>query len=114
MKIVFDRCRFADELKLYRNRNDLTQKNLGELVGLNRATINLFENEQQLPSMENLSRVCEAIGKSVEEFFATENQDPILLMMGKLDKADHDTLIRVMDRIQVRKKYISLNKRLGD
>lgn len=114
MLTVFDKDLLAMELKSYRTNNGLKQSELATILGLNRSTISFFENQQQLPSTEVLNRLCDLIGKPVEHFFVQEKKDPLMLMMGKMEESDKDTLIKVIERIKVRKKYISLSKRLGD
>ncbi|HEY9060077.1 MAG TPA: helix-turn-helix transcriptional regulator [Pseudobacteroides sp.] len=114
MLTVFDRDLLANELKSFREKNDLKQTELAERLGLNRTTISFFENKQQSPSTEVLNKICELINKPIDVFFVRENKDPLLMMMGKMEVSDKETLLRVIDRIKIRKKYISLSNRLGD
>lgn len=114
MMAVFDRKKLAESLKSYRDKSNLTQKELSNRLGVNRSTIGVIESEAQSPSMDVLNKICELLGKNIDYFFTRENRDPIIMMMGKLVEDDKGTLIRVIERIKVRKKYISLNKRLGD
>lgn len=114
MLTLFDKKTLANELKVYRKRNGLQQSELANKLGLNRSTISFFENQKQLPSTEVLNKICDLLGRSVEYFFVQQNKDPLVLMMGRMDEADKDTLSRVIERIKVRKKYISLSKRIGE
>ena len=111
---VFDKELLANELKTFRRENGLHQNELAEKLGLNRSTVSFFENQKQLPSTEVLNRICDLLGKPAEYFFVQEKEDPVVFMMGKMDESDKDTLAKVIERIKVRKKYISLIKRIGD
>jgi DNA-binding XRE family transcriptional regulator len=114
MLTVFDKELLATELITFRNNNGLRQNELASKLGLNRSTVSFFENQKQLPSTEVLNRICDLLGKPVDYFFVQKNEDPVVLMMGKMDESDKDTLAKVIERIKVRKKYISLSKRIGD
>jgi transcriptional regulator with XRE-family HTH domain len=114
MLTVFDKELLANELKTFRRENGLHQNELAEKLGLNRSTVSFFENQKQLPSTEVLNRICDLLGKPAEYFFVQEKEDPVVFMMGKMDESDKDTLAKVIERIKVRKKYISLIKRIGD
>jgi DNA-binding XRE family transcriptional regulator len=114
MLTIFDKELLANELKVYREKSGLRQSELASKLGLNRSTISFFENQKQLPSTEVLNKICDLLGKSAEYFFVQKDRDPVLLMMGKMDESDKETLSKVIERIKVRKKYISLSKRIGE
>lgn len=114
MLTVFSRKKFSEMLKLYRHKNGLTQDQFAKKIGVSRSTIAVIETEAQSPTMEVLNGICKVINAKVEDFFIKEQADPIFLMMGKMLDEDKPIMSKVIERINIRKKYISLNKRLGD
>lgn len=53
---------FALRLHQERNRLNLTQEQLGELVGIDKRTISLYENGRSFPRKETLKRLAEKLG----------------------------------------------------
>lgn len=62
-------------LKLARVANDLTQKDLAELVGASRQTINAIEKGEYNPSIKLCRKICKVLGKSLDEIFGEEDSD---------------------------------------
>lgn len=57
-------------LRIARTRQDLTQQELANLVGASEPKIAKLETLRQLPTAEELSRISEALGVTVEELAA--------------------------------------------
>jgi len=55
------KIRFGKLIKEYRNKSNLTQRQLGELIGVSRELINLYEikgnNQQQIPTKEQWKKI---------------------------------------------------------
>jgi len=61
-----------NNLKVFRARDDLTQADLAERVGVTRKTINTIETGRFVPSTVLALRLARAFGVSVEELFELE------------------------------------------
>lgn len=53
---------YPDQIKSLRLSQGLSQKQLGEKVGLSRLAIGLIERGQVAPSLERLGQIAEALG----------------------------------------------------
>ena len=58
--------------KLRFERNEMTQQDLAELVGVTRQTINAIEAGKYSPSLEVAFRIAVALGVRLEEVFSYE------------------------------------------
>ena len=56
-------------LKIQRAKQDLTQEQLGDLVGVTRKTINTVENKKYIPSTYLALKLSQALEVTVEELF---------------------------------------------
>jgi len=107
--IKFNSNQFALDLKAYRANR--TQQEVADELGIHRSTLSQLENEKMIPTLETLRFFCEKTGNPLDTYFIREEQDPVLLMMGKMLDSDKDNLMEVLDRISIRQKYIAINKR---
>ena len=65
-------------LKKLREKNGLSQSELGEKVGLKQATISQYENGTRKPSLDISKKLSDALGISWDDFFnATTFQNEI-------------------------------------
>jgi putative transcriptional regulator len=64
----------GDKLRQARAAAGLTQKELADLAGLQRETVNHAENGKHLPGSETLARIAKALDVPMEDFF--ENGAP--------------------------------------
>ena len=53
------------EIMRYRIENDITQKELAELVGTKQSNISRFENGSYNPSLKFLKKIAEGLGKKL-------------------------------------------------
>lgn len=107
--IKFNSEKFSVDLKGYRaNRS---QQEIADELGIHRSTLSQLENGKLIPSLENLRVFCEKTNKKFDSYFLREEQDPVLLMMGKMKGSDKENLMEVLNRISIRQKYIAINKR---
>lgn len=61
------------KIKLYRNRAELSQEELGEKLSVTVDTIKLWEEGQALPDAENLIRLKEIFGISIDSLLENDN-----------------------------------------
>lgn len=60
---------FGAKLKAYRKEKKLTQKELGEKIGVAHNTISSYENGTNEPEQDILFRLADVLGVSINEFF---------------------------------------------
>lgn len=53
-------------VKLFREKRGLTQKQLGELIGITERGIRMIETGDRIPRAETLDRICEVLELNVE------------------------------------------------
>ena len=58
---MFDMATFARALKVKRAENGMNQAQLAEKAGVNVANISAYETEQQIPRIDNVYRLAEAL-----------------------------------------------------
>ena len=63
----------ANTLKDLRAKQNLTQEDLANAVGVTRATINYIENGEYRPSLELAFLLAKFFGKTIEGIFRTES-----------------------------------------
>ena len=107
--IEFNKELFAKHLREY--RGEKSQAEISEILGINRATISLLENKKVVPTLEVITGFCEKNNSNIDSYFIQNENEPIMLMMGKLKETDKPLLANVIDRIKIRDRYISINKR---
>ena len=61
----------GERIRLYRKKNGLSQEELGERLLVSRQTVSLWEIGQTLPTIDNLIRLREVLGVSVDELLGT-------------------------------------------
>lgn len=62
-------------LKLARAQKDLTQKDLAEIVGVSRQTINAIEKGEYNPTIKLCRKLCRVLGKSLDELFGEDDEN---------------------------------------
>lgn len=67
--------RFGEKLKLLRQRCELTQEELGDRCELTKGYISQLENEVTSPSIATLMDILDALGSTLGEFFAEEQEE---------------------------------------
>ena len=56
----------GDRIKQYRISNNLTQKELGKLIGTTQQMIAQYENNRRKPKIETLDKIAQALHTSIE------------------------------------------------
>ena len=63
----------GEKIQMYRKQLDLSQEELGQKLLVSRQTISLWEKDQTVPTIDNLIRLREIFGVSVDEILGFEN-----------------------------------------
>lgn len=58
----------GNKLSEIRRKKEMSQEKLGELLGVTRQTIYLWESNQTLPDIEKVGKMCEIFEKNFEDF----------------------------------------------
>ncbi|HCT72310.1 MAG TPA: hypothetical protein DF409_16545 [Bacteroidales bacterium] len=112
MAYIFESEAFAQAIKLYRKNKKITQQVLADELLIARPTINLLENQKVKPTREQIEIICTKINQPISNFFHQEQVKPLLYMMGNINSFnDKETLIRMLERINIRNRYYLLNRR---
>ena len=62
----------GSRLKEARKNKNLSQEQLGELLGLSKATISLYESEKRNPSLENIVEMMYILGVTADYLLGTD------------------------------------------
>lgn len=62
-----------NRLKVLRAEKNITQEELGEIIGVSRQTINAIEKEKFDPSLPTAFRISKLFNLSIEEIFFYEH-----------------------------------------
>ena len=60
---------FSENFKAARKRLGLTQRQLGERLGMDRSAIAHYENGSSFPVARNIQKICDVLGVPIEELF---------------------------------------------
>ncbi len=61
-------------IREFRARFDLTQQQLGQLVGARRETISFIEKGNYNPSLQLAHRIAKQLGSTIDELFIFEDE----------------------------------------
>lgn len=75
----------GEKIQYYRKKLGLSQEELGQKLLVSRQTVSLWENGQTAPTIDNLVRLKEIFGVSVDELLGCESE------AAESPEADHDT-----------------------
>lgn len=64
---------FGVVLQKYRNKNEISQAELAEILGTSRNTVNNWENERSKPDFETIKTLTQMFGIPLYELFGIEN-----------------------------------------
>ena len=65
----------GEKIQKYRKNLDLSQEELGQKLLVSRQTISLWEKDQTVPTIDNLMRLSDIFGISVDEILNSENKE---------------------------------------
>jgi len=63
------------KLKSARAAKDMSQKDLADVVGVTRQTINAIENGDYNPSVNLCIAICRTLGKTLDQIFGEDNEN---------------------------------------
>jgi len=69
MRSQFDGLKFSITVKVWRNMNGLTLRDMCELVGMSASQLNFVENGERTPTMAEFSHLCELMQFEAHVFF---------------------------------------------
>lgn len=75
MKNLVKFMKMSNQIKQYRAKTNLTQKELAKKVNVRRETIGHLENNKYNPSLELAYRISKVLGVSIEELFHFQLDD---------------------------------------
>ncbi len=70
-------CNFSEILKKLRKNNGLTQKELGERIGLSKAVVSKYENGMGYPTFDTLIRISKFFGVTTDYMLGVESKHTI-------------------------------------
>lgn len=70
---------FKDRLKDLRTKRGLSQRNLGDIIGVTHATINMYESGKRTPEVEKLEALCDFFNVSMDYMRGKEDLSVRLL-----------------------------------
>lgn len=78
----------SEKIKYYRNMRGISQEMLGELSGINSATIKKYEYGIRNPKPDQLLKIAGALGISIYQFmdFGIETTSDVLTLLFQLDE----------------------------
>lgn len=101
---VKDYSWIGKRLRQLRRERGLTGRDIANAVGIGQSTISQIETYRQLPNIQTLDAICQALGITLADFFAVDSREEIPQDIRKLcDKARYlkpeqrDALIRLIE-----------------
>ncbi len=63
------------QIAAYRKQKDLTQEQLGEMLGVSNRTVSKWESDTSLPGVDMIPNIAEALGVTLDALFGIKS-DP--------------------------------------
>lgn len=79
---------FKDRLRELRTQRGLSQRDLGEKLGVSHATINMYENGKRNPEVETLEAICDYFNVSMDYMRGKEDLSVRLLTSEEMQIID--------------------------
>ena len=80
----------AQKIKYYRKLKRITQKELGEKIGVKHNTISSYENGINQPEQDLLFKIADALDVSINDLFPPTNYEPT-----NMKPATSDDMVRI-------------------
>lgn len=109
MKRTFKSELFIRSLKDIRGNQ--TQEEFASVLGLNRASLSLYENGKQFPSVDLLKQVSELANKTLDFYFEETEQNALLYLCGNFEDVDKKKINALVEIIRIKDKYKALERR---
>ena len=97
----------GEKIQMYRKQLGMSQEELGQKLLVSRQTISLWEKGQTVPTIENLMRLREIFGVSVDDIlgFEDEKQNEEILSNETYEFQFTENELKEIHRIQRRNIY---------
>ena len=90
----------GERIKFFRQSKNLTVNKLANMAGISQSYLRDIELGNKQPTVEYLSYVCDALGITLEHFFADEkSNDELLNLISNLSPAKRESLIEFLKTI---------------
>ena len=70
--------RFDSTIRTYRDKKNMTQKKLADLLDLPRTTVSFYETKRQLPNLKTAERIAEILSTTIGKLYTPEELNVIL------------------------------------
>lgn len=67
----------GEKIRKLRKENKISQEALAEKLGVSRQSISLWENDQTIPSMENIVAIANIFGVSTDELLKDNDEKEV-------------------------------------
>lgn len=105
----------GNKIKYYRNINKLTQDELGEKLGVKKATISHYENGIRTPDQNYLFELAEIFSISIDDLFPPREYSGILSIYSKLEPPRQQKIYTYAEhQLEEQNKVIHIHKDNGD
>lgn len=94
----------GDKIKYYRKKKKLTQKELGEIIGVKHNTVSDYERGEISPEQDSLFSLSDALDISVDDLFPERNKGTneleraLTMTTRNLDVKDTEFLNRLIEK----------------
>ena len=65
-------------ITIYRNKKNISQQKLADLLGLPRTTISFYETKRQLPDLKTAERIAEILDTTIGKLYTPEELNVII------------------------------------
>ncbi|MCD8082368.1 MAG: helix-turn-helix transcriptional regulator [Clostridiales bacterium] len=105
--------KIANTVMEHRKRNNMTQDQLGELTGINRAMVGRIEREDYTPTLPQLERLMDVLHFSLDEILDNTHYEVYTAFRGKnLTAEEQEGVNHLFAMMSVAKQQIMLRKAL--
>lgn len=66
--------KFHENLKIARERKNISQKELAEIIGVAKSTYSLYESGNREPNVQTIKRIADALNTSADELLGINEQ----------------------------------------
>ena len=109
----------GSNIKFYRKKANLTQKELGDLIGKGKSNISMYESSDRLPPIDVLVKLCKVLNVSVSTLLGIKdnaetayNNSPDLPELSEGEKAIVD-IFRLIPKEQ-QKHFLEMGRVFAD
>lgn len=86
----------AEQLKICRERNGLSQNNVAEKLNLSRQSVSKWETGQCYPTIDNLTRLSELYNTPIEQFLTQDKQNKDQLVNNSNNEESDESMLLLL------------------